>query len=70
MTRQRPHLDGLSKKQIAFLDRRVCGWCEMRLTATICGAMNVLDEQMCDMAERRRHALEDYRPRKGEALTG
>lgn len=63
MSAQRPHLDGLSRKEIAWLDRRVCGWCEIRLTASSCGSMYCDSKDRCDMPTKRADALLSYKPR-------
>lgn len=46
-----------------FIKRRVCGWCEIPLSASSCGSMYAADDDRCDMIAKRATALESYKPR-------
>jgi len=61
-------LASLTRLERKWLKGRLCGWCEVRLTASRCGAMcgsfsPVPETEPCDMDVKRATALQRYSPR-------
>lgn len=63
---EKEQLESLSKKEKAYLNRRVCGWCEnTSLGETGCYAVFKKCTESTRI-ERRKRCLSGYKPRMGK----